>query len=370
MILLFFVNLLIVLTALVFTIRYFVLCRKNPQAANTTGHKVLIAILESLFLIVLPVAGFFISNDPCDAHPFELHSYPSAVLLYSVPLMCYFLSRYLHSRLAPLILALLPAGIVTGIVYCIALGVHFSSMLPAVVIPLVGLPLIAPYAALFFLLMEFLALHKRQYEKATALSQQDTTSFMKIIISFFYSSIWVKIPVLVILCAPLLALLQFILTLAGQAPDSLISMFTESCGFLLSNYSGCSCGGDHYLCSVAANGSTKLVKPSRTGWRKNERIVVNRQLLVANAFEHWLEDHTPELHRAVRKTYDACGIPVNKWSKHKNAANIIFILMKPLEWFFLLWLYCFDKAPETRIAKQYLPKDELKQFIAQHENNR
>ena len=43
-----------------------------------------------------------------------------------------------------------------------------------------------------------------------------------------------------------------------------------------------------------------------------------------------------------------------------SLADIIYFLMKPLEWLFLLVLYLFDTNPENRIAVQYphkpLPK--------------
>lgn len=34
-------------------------------------------------------------------------------------------------------------------------------------------------------------------------------------------------------------------------------------------------------------------------------------------------------------------------------SNITYVLMKPLEWCFLLVLYSVDKRPEDRIALQY-----------------
>ena len=35
--------------------------------------------------------------------------------------------------------------------------------------------------------------------------------------------------------------------------------------------------------------------------------------------------------------------------------DIIYYLMKPLEWLFLLVLYLVDRKPENRIALQYIP---------------
>ena len=35
--------------------------------------------------------------------------------------------------------------------------------------------------------------------------------------------------------------------------------------------------------------------------------------------------------------------------------DVIYYLMKPLEWIFLLVLYLVDRKPENRIALQYIP---------------
>ena len=109
----------------------------------------------------------------------------------------------------------------------------------------------------------------------------------------------------------------------------------------------------HYLCTVAACGNEKLVKPIRAGKRHGQLIVVNRQLLVANAFEDLLKEKTPNFHKIVRGTYDKIGLPISKYINSKEKSNIVYILMKPLEWLFLIVLYTFDKNPENRISIQY-----------------
>ena len=45
----------------------------------------------------------------------------------------------------------------------------------------------------------------------------------------------------------------------------------------------------------------------------------------------------------------------------KLQADLVYIVMKPLEWFFLICLYTFDIKPENRIAMQYTgrKKEEL-----------
>ena len=64
--------------------------------------------------------------------------------------------------------------------------------------------------------------------------------------------------------------------------------------------------------------------------------MVNRQLCVANAFEQLLEERTPRFHRALRKFYDTYGYPVSKYIRTPLTADIIYLLMKPLEWMFVL----------------------------------
>ncbi|MDO5049616.1 MAG: hypothetical protein Q4D87_07020 [Actinomycetaceae bacterium] len=110
---------------------------------------------------------------------------------------------------------------------------------------------------------------------------------------------------------------------------------------------------EHYLCTVAAGGHASLVKPLRMGLRHGRPVVVNRQLLVANAFEQVLEEHVPRTHRTVRHIYDKYGFPVARLIRTKFVADLVWILMKPAEWIFLAVIYATDTHPEDRIAVQY-----------------
>lgn len=100
---------------------------------------------------------------------------------------------------------------------------------------------------------------------------------------------------------PILVIIQLILVLFGQRPDSFIRVFLETSSF---NYSNIPApkpviieGDGHYLCTVSAKGHKNLVKPSRAGIRRGQRIPVNRQLLIANAFENILEQYMPTSHK-------------------------------------------------------------------------
>ncbi|MEK4426068.1 DUF6688 domain-containing protein [Solibacillus sp. FSL K6-1523] len=156
---------------------------------------------------------------------------------------------------------------------------------------------------------------------------------------------------------PVLVIIQLILVLFGQRPDSFIRVFLETSSF---NYSNIPApkpeiveGDGHYLCTVSAKGHKKLVKPIRAGIRRGARIPVNRQLLIANAFENILEQYMPTFHKSIRNFYDQYGYPISKHINSKWSADVIYLLMKPLEWFFLVVLYTVDKNPENRISMQY-----------------
>ncbi len=158
---------------------------------------------------------------------------------------------------------------------------------------------------------------------------------------------------------PLLGIILGILSLFGQYPDHVIRAWTETAQWNLSKMEAPPnvYYDEHYLCTVAAGGHDRVVKPIRMGERHGHRIVVNRQLLIANAFEQILEEKNPRMHRVIRNFYDKHGYPVARHIKTKAAADVMYIIMKPLEMLFLLVLYLVDAKPENRIAVQYMPKE-------------
>ena len=152
------------------------------------------------------------------------------------------------------------------------------------------------------------------------------------------------------------AILEIIFVLTGQGLDAPVKMFTDTADWTFSKqippppleYDG------HYLCTVAAGGHEKVVKPLRFGHRKGAEIVVNRQLCVANAFEEVIQERLPKFHRWIRHIYDTYGYPLSKKITSPLRADLVYILMKPLEWVFLIFLYLVDVKPEKRISRQYL----------------
>ncbi|MCP1111262.1 DUF6688 domain-containing protein [Ohessyouella blattaphilus] len=157
---------------------------------------------------------------------------------------------------------------------------------------------------------------------------------------------------------PLLMAGIIILLLFGQRPDAIIKAWTETSDWRLSLKEGPQniYMDEHYLCTVAAGGHEQVVKPLRLGVRHGHKVIVNRQLCVANAFEELIQERLPKTHRVIRRFYDTYGFPIAKGIKSKVMADIVYILMKPLEWFFLFVLYLCDNKPENRIAVQYMGK--------------
>ncbi|EGD34608.1 DUF6688 family protein [Capnocytophaga sp. oral taxon 338] len=172
----------------------------------------------------------------------------------------------------------------------------------------------------------------------------------------FLSSRFTVLTWSVVLVFPIFVLLTLLLMIFGQDYDAVVKGFTQTTTWAFSekehppylDHSG------HYLCTVAACGSPRLVKPLRWGKRGGRPIIVNRQLQIANAFEELIADFSPVLHHFLRTNYDKYGYDLSQKIKTPIASNITYLLMKPLEWFFLLCLYTFCLHPERKIERQYM----------------
>ena len=158
-----------------------------------------------------------------------------------------------------------------------------------------------------------------------------------------------------ILAFPFFILITLILVLFGQEADAMIHVFSDTTTWRFSQKSHPPVldHQGHYLCTVAAKGSPNIVKPIRIGRRNQAPIIVNRQLMIANAFEKSIEIFSPKLHRFIRNNYDRYGYNLSLKILSEKRSNITYILMKPLEWCFLIHLYLCIEKPETLIKKQY-----------------
>ena len=270
-------------------------------------------------------------------------SIPTVVTLFLIGIIGYFVLAFTHiKRTPPLVTVLAVSALYIGVFECIVWSIQvFSGQVLLIILP-VNCIIIA------IRLIREKACELRAYDHFEEYKKGGLTGFLA---KEFLKE---RLPLWALLFAfPLLGVIIVILVLFGQRPDDIIRGYTETAGWTLSKHIAPPGYDNHYLCTVAAQGHEKLVRPQRVGIRHGRKIIVNRQLCIANAFEQVLEERTPNMHKAVRGFYDAHGFPLSKTIKTKVAADVIFIAMKPLEWIFLAVLYLFTVNPEERILRQY-----------------
>lgn len=160
---------------------------------------------------------------------------------------------------------------------------------------------------------------------------------------------------IILLLFPVFIIATLILILFGQDINSITKVFTDTTTWRLSQQTHPPIldNEGHYLCTVAARGNPSVVKPIRIGLRNGNEIIVNRQLLIANAFEELVQDLSPKLHLIIRNFYDTYGFNLSKKINTIRRSNLTYLLMKPLEFIFLLFLYLLCTKPEEKISRQY-----------------
>lgn len=302
-------------------------------------------------LLYLRVSDIDLLNDCCnDSATFSPDHRLGIYILILLVISAHFLN-YVWDRIqSPIVHVLMDLLFISGFVFNVVFAFHLEINLVLMsVIPLIL------YFAQMIVERHFNMLIK--IEKGELISKSKFTDVLLQILSLKAIR---KFPLLLVLCLPFLTVFSLIMTLFGQKPDALILAFTQTYHLGLSQLDymcdNVVCGG-HYLCSVAANGDPAIVKPVRFGDRNGGKIICNRQLLVSNAFEEVIQEKWPSLHNIIRRNYDKVGDVIHKnytVYEKKWVSNLVYILMKPLEWMFVFVLYLVDKKPENRIARQYV----------------
>lgn len=322
----------------------------------------LIRIVEIGAFLILPYMYVSLDNknDCCgNSATFSPEHQPTIWVIVIICLIAYFYSSYRKLISTPVLEIIINSFLLIGIVLNIFIAIQTKDTILAI------------GGNLSIILLAILVLAKNQ--KAFIEQSQELENSPKSKLESFAWQILklqpiVKFPIIFILCLPILVIITAILLLVGQKPDSIVRAFTDTYkhGFSQWDYKcdNVQCGG-HYLCSVAANGHTKIVRPQRGGIRNGHNIICNRQLLISNAFEDLIQDRLPFLHKLIRRQYNKVGNFIHRYYdifNNKFVSDFIYILMKPLEWFFLLTLYTFDRKPENRIAKQYISNTDRQQI--------
>ena len=320
--------------------------KKKQQPTIVLWFGLLGCFLEAIFIYIVKEMTFYEWNEPLiNSQKHALiwsGAYPTFFTFAALTLLALIIYSYRDANsLSPLANVFCISGILGGVVLLLV----FDNQLQ-----------VASFHTFFLLIYPIHLLWVRIREW-----QQDRTemAYENRLLQWFHQLLnksrnWPWLAVLVAL--PTLALVVLILMLFGQQPDSMIKAWTNTADWAFSQKIPPQnlIIDEHYLCTVAAGGHEKVVKPQRMGVRHGHPVVVNRQLCIANAFEQVLEEKTPRFHLFLRRNYDRYGYPFAKHIKKKWAMDLIYYLMKPLEWLFLLVLYLVDRKPENRIAMQYI----------------
>ena len=320
--------------------------KKKQQPTIVLWFGLFGCFLEAIFIYIVKEMTFYEWNEPLiNSQKHALiwsGAYPTFFTLAALTLLALIIYSYRDANsLSPLANIFCISGILGGVVLLLV----FDNQLQ-----------VASFHTFFLLIYSFHLLWVRIKEW-----QQDRTeiSYENRLLQWLHQLLnksrnWPWLAVLVAL--PTLALVVLVLMLFGQQPDSMIKAWTNTADWAFSQKIPPQnlIIDEHYLCTVAAGGHENVVKPQRMGVRHGHPVVVNRQLCIANAFEQVLEEKTPRFHRFLRRNYDRYGYPFAKHIKKKLAMDLIYYLMKPLEWLFLLVLYLVDRKPENRIAMQYI----------------
>jgi len=263
-----------------------------------------------------------------------------------VSLTCFHVSFFSKEKIGPLLLAILPLGMIAGIILLMFMFIHLIPfILLATVFPfiLIGFPalFIFPSIILFILQLKVHNFYIVKQSIRKGIRPDTKMNRMLIRISHFF---------------PFVALVTSFQYLFGQKPESIVKTFTQSHEGIFAQgiCEKCASSTNDYLCTIAAQGYPAIVKPIRNGVRLGMPIVVTRQLLISNAFEELIMMKFPRIHKLVRKIYDALNIPVNQWCRYKAFATVIYFLWKPFEWTGLVCIYLFVNNPEEMINRQYL----------------
>ncbi len=310
-------------------------------------------VIDGFLLVIVPLIYFIVLDEPTnnccsDSATFSPDHKPTIYIYVLICVVAYFYSLFKTEFISPIQEVLLLVIFIFGILLNCLIAYHIGNFLWVIG----NLPII-----LLFLLQ----IIRRQYIffNYFQTNQEVASDFFWLILK---SNWFVKYPILMVLTLPFVSIVSSLLMLFGQKPDSLVKAFTDTykhgfseLDFLCENVH---CGG-HYLCSVAANGHKNIVKPIRYGQRGGKLIICNRQLLISNAFEELIEEKFPKLHFKIRSNYNKVGNLVHKYYgvfSIKYVSDVVYFLMKPLEWFFLIVLYFSDQNPENRISRQYTQK--------------
>jgi hypothetical protein len=311
------------------------------------GLKKGVIAAEVLVFVVLVLWGLFLNHfvgnscveTPCDNanvhRPLAEPAVYSLCTFHILSVFAYGISRIRPQLLIPTVEILVLGGLLLGIILQTLLAIQFGRWLAyGLALAPIALPGASP---LFAITLFVLQIRRRLELHVAARTDLAKTAGFSLLFLGFYATIT---------------------ALFAKRSTAAFDVFTQTCDYTFSQIpiviDNSPCG--HYLCTVAACGHPRLVRPLRVGLRQGHPILVNRQLAIANAFEELLQEKFPRLGRLARKIYDRFGLPISKYIQSRFWADLVYLSMKPAEWFFYGFLLLVDPGcPEERLNRMYAP---------------
>lgn len=300
----------------------------------------------------------------CDDDLFRYLAEPYAfalLALHAVTVLAYAVSRRRPEALHPSAELLLHASLIAGIILHTFVAIQFGPALMLGFLAPLAMPALAPVMVIVLYAVELVTrLRRRGAEQPLTLDEARPFSGIcrEPSVDPVAPSLRIHRVILaraLVLSPVLLGVYAVVTAVVFRDWSAAVRVFTQTCDHTFSQLPVVQQHGDcHYLCTVAARGHAALVRPERIGRRGGQRILVNRQLAVANAFEELLHTRWPRFGGIARRVYDRLGLPVSRWIRSRWMADLVYLAMKPFEWLFYLALVFLDPAtPESRIDRMY-----------------
>jgi hypothetical protein len=142
-----------------------------------------------------------------------------------------------------------------------------------------------------------------------------------------YVSVWYAILCIRVIRSSRRNPALYLITLAGSLPLWSLSMFWSKKHYLSLPDNPPSC----FVVTAAVRGHEWLVGPFSTIERRGVQRVVNSQLATFWLFERLWAIHRPRTHRIFRRIYNLIGPRVASRVASPVAADLVYLLLKPLE---------------------------------------
>ncbi|MFC3561417.1 DUF6688 domain-containing protein [Pedobacter jamesrossensis] len=334
---------------------------KNFRTKVSTRTRIVEFLLITFFIVSLLAFGFGYSMSSADYYtaidivdegytPFASKHVLTLLVFFALSIWSIFALWLKGNQLPPLLFVLAFVFLIIGMVISFVVILQLSVNIGGNDTEIILFPLPICYLLISVVLMFKVANNEAQI----AATRVYKNKFLNYLNTKLAKTNLQPAYVLVLLI-PVFTLIVAILMVFGQDYNSITKVFTETTtwNFSQKTHPPALDHKGHYLCTVAVCGNPEIVKPLRLGKRHGKEIVVNRQLLIANAFEELIQENAPRLHRIIRNAYDKYGYPLSKKITTPESSNLVYRLMKPLEYFFLTVLYFCSSKPEEKINKQY-----------------